>query len=177
MGKGKFLAIKSGNYGIIGECQRPPRTALKSMEPLAHKETGFFYRDLGCEIPNTDLSVQYRLRVSFATALLGISIAEYSSQKTIRVLHSISGLLHPLSLRRKPRHSPCFPRQKLFSYNKLGLYFMVGRAKPNQRSVLSPFLSQLSGAKHITGTVACCLQSSEWVATTYILHVFLLEKQ
>ena len=85
MGKGKFLAIKSGNYGIIGECQRPPRTALKSMDALAHKETAFFYRDLGCEIPNTDLSVQYRLRVSFATALLGISIAEYSSLKTIRV--------------------------------------------------------------------------------------------
>jgi hypothetical protein len=50
MGKGKFLAIKSGNYGIIGECQRPPRTALKSMEPLAHKETGFFYRDLGLNL-------------------------------------------------------------------------------------------------------------------------------
>ena len=49
MGKGKFLAIKSGNYGIIGECQRPPHTALKSMDALAHKETGFFYRDLGFE--------------------------------------------------------------------------------------------------------------------------------
>ena len=48
---------------------------------------------------------------------------------------------------------------------------MVGRAKPNQRFVLSPFLSQLSEAKHITATVACCLQSSGWVATTYILHV------
>lgn len=47
MGNGKFLAIKSGNYGITGECQRPPRTALKSMDALAHKETGFFYRDLG----------------------------------------------------------------------------------------------------------------------------------
>ncbi len=46
MGNGKFLAIKSGNYGIIGECQRPARTALKSMDALAHKETGFFYRDL-----------------------------------------------------------------------------------------------------------------------------------
>ena len=42
MGKGKFLAIKSGNYGIIGESQRPDRTALKSMDALAHKETGFF---------------------------------------------------------------------------------------------------------------------------------------
>ena len=42
----KFLAIKSGNYRIIGECQRPDRTALKSMDALAHKETGFFYRDL-----------------------------------------------------------------------------------------------------------------------------------
>jgi len=41
--------IKSGNYGIIGECQRPDRTALKSMDALAHKETGFFYRDLGFE--------------------------------------------------------------------------------------------------------------------------------
>src|SRR4028118_1711774 len=93
------------------------------------------------EIPNTDLSVQYRLRVSFAIALLGISIAEYSSLKTIRVLHTISGLLHPLSLGREPTHKPCFPRQKLFSYNKLGLYFMMGCAKPNQRSVLSPFLA------------------------------------
>jgi hypothetical protein len=139
MGKGKFLAIKSGNYGIIGECQRPPRTALKSMEPLAHKETGFFYRDLGCEIPNTDLSVQYRLRVSFATALLGISIAEYSSLKTRRVLHSISGLLHPLSLRREPTQKPCFPRQKLFSYNKLGLYFMMGRALPTSGLFFPPF--------------------------------------
>ena len=37
MGKGKFLAIKSGNYGIIGEYQRPARTALKSMDALAHK--------------------------------------------------------------------------------------------------------------------------------------------
>jgi hypothetical protein len=46
MGNGKFLAIKSGNYGIIGECQRRDRTALKSMGALAHKETGFFYRDL-----------------------------------------------------------------------------------------------------------------------------------
>lgn len=42
MGNGKFLVIKSGNYGIIGECQRPARTALKSMDALAHKETGFF---------------------------------------------------------------------------------------------------------------------------------------
>jgi hypothetical protein len=41
------LAIKSGNYGIIGDCQRPARTALKSIDALAHKETGFFYRDLG----------------------------------------------------------------------------------------------------------------------------------
>ncbi|MEG4629084.1 hypothetical protein QUB56_05435 [Microcoleus sp. AR_TQ3_B6] len=49
MGNGKFLAIKSGNYGIIGECQRRDRTALKSMDALAHKETGFFYRDLGLE--------------------------------------------------------------------------------------------------------------------------------
>ena len=49
MGNGKFLVIKSGNYGIIGECQRPARTALKSMDALAHKETGFFYRDLGCK--------------------------------------------------------------------------------------------------------------------------------
>ena len=47
MGKGKFLVIKSGNCGIIRECQRPARTALKSMDALAHKETGFFYRDLG----------------------------------------------------------------------------------------------------------------------------------
>ncbi len=47
MGNRKFLVIKSGNYGIIGECQRPDRTALKSMDALAHKETGFFYRDLG----------------------------------------------------------------------------------------------------------------------------------
>jgi len=47
MENGKFLAIESGNYGIIGECQRPPRTALKSMDTIAHKETGFFYRDLG----------------------------------------------------------------------------------------------------------------------------------
>lgn len=42
MGNGKFLVIKSGNYGIIGECQRPAPTALKSMDALAHKETGFF---------------------------------------------------------------------------------------------------------------------------------------
>jgi hypothetical protein len=105
---------------------------------------------------------------------LGISIAEYSSLKTIRVLHTISGLLHPLSLLREPRHSPCFPRQKLFSYNKLGLYFMIGRAKPNQRSVLSPFLAVCCPiAKHITATVACCLQSSGRVATIYILHVLL----
>jgi hypothetical protein len=48
---------------------------------------------------------------------------------------------------------------------------MVGRAKPNQRSVLSPFLWQLSQAKHITATFACCLQSSGRVATIYILHV------
>ena len=47
MENGKFLVIKSGNYGIIGECQRPPRTALKSMDALAHKKTRFFYRDLG----------------------------------------------------------------------------------------------------------------------------------
>ena len=47
MGNGKFLAIKSGNYGIIGQCQRRDRTALKSTDALAHKETGFFYRDLG----------------------------------------------------------------------------------------------------------------------------------
>ena len=47
MGNGKFLVIKSGNYGIIGQCQRPHRTALKSTDALAHKETGFFYRDLG----------------------------------------------------------------------------------------------------------------------------------
>jgi hypothetical protein len=49
MGNGKFLAIESGNYGIIDECQHPDRTALKSMDALAHKETGFFYRDLGFE--------------------------------------------------------------------------------------------------------------------------------
>ena len=47
MGNGKFLVIKFGNYGIIGECQRPARTALKSMDAIAHKETGFCYRDLG----------------------------------------------------------------------------------------------------------------------------------
>ena len=46
----KFLAIKSGNYRIIGECQRPDRTALKSMDALAHKETGFGYRDLGFKL-------------------------------------------------------------------------------------------------------------------------------
>lgn len=39
MGNGKFLVIKSGNYGIIGECQRPARTALKSMDA---KKPGFF---------------------------------------------------------------------------------------------------------------------------------------
>jgi len=50
MENGKFLVIKSGNYGIIGECQRPARTALKSMDALAHKETGFFYRDLGFKL-------------------------------------------------------------------------------------------------------------------------------
>ncbi len=47
MGNGKLLVIKSGNYGIIGECQRPACSALKSMDALAHKETEFFYRDLG----------------------------------------------------------------------------------------------------------------------------------
>jgi len=50
MGNGEFLVIKSGNYGIIGESQRPDRTALKSMDALAHKETGFFYRDLGFKL-------------------------------------------------------------------------------------------------------------------------------
>jgi hypothetical protein len=48
---------------------------------------------------------------------------------------------------------------------------MVGRTKPNQGSALSPFLSQLSEAKHFTATVTCCLQSSGWVATTYILDL------
>lgn len=42
MGNGKFLVIKSGNYGIIGECQGPARTALKSIDALAHKKRGFF---------------------------------------------------------------------------------------------------------------------------------------
>ena len=125
------------------------------------------------EIPNTDLSVQYRLRVSFAIALLGISIAEYSSLKTIRVLHSISGLLHPLSLRREPTQKPCFPRQKLFFVQQTWIVFYGGTCLTNQRSVLSPFLSPLSGAKHITATVACCLQSSGRVATLYILHLLL----
>ena|GEM_PF-1770812 len=50
MGNRKFLVIKSGNYGIIGECQRPPRTALKLIDALAHKETGFFYPDLGFKL-------------------------------------------------------------------------------------------------------------------------------
>jgi len=47
MGNGELVIgnIKSGKYGIIGECQRDARTALKSMDALAHKETGFFYRD------------------------------------------------------------------------------------------------------------------------------------
>ncbi|MEG4808562.1 hypothetical protein QUA82_12675 [Microcoleus sp. F8-D3] len=49
MGNGELVIgnIKSGNYGIIDESQRPDRTALKSMDALADKETGFFYRDLG----------------------------------------------------------------------------------------------------------------------------------
>ena len=51
------------------------------------------------------------------------------------------------------------------------LIFTGGRYLTNQRSVLSPFLSQLSEVKHITATVTYCLQSSGWVATTCILHV------
>ena len=50
MENGKFLAIKSSNYGIIGESQRLARTALKSMDALAHKETGFFNRNLGFKL-------------------------------------------------------------------------------------------------------------------------------
>ena len=53
----------------------------------------------------------------------------------------------------------------------MAYFLQQGVTKPNPRSVLSPFLSQLSEAKHITATVTYCLQSSGWVATTYILHV------
>jgi len=53
----------------------------------------------------------------------------------------------------------------------MAYFLQQGVTKPNQRSVLSPFLSQLSEVKHITATVTYCLQSSGWVATTDILDV------
>ena len=102
---------------------------------------------------------------------LGIPVTEYSSLKTIRVLHSIRRLLGLYPFVGNPRRSPVSQGKKLFSYDKLGLYFTVERYLANQRSVFSPFLSQLSKVKHITATVTYCLQSSGWVATTYILHV------
>ena len=46
MENGKFLVIKSGNYGIIGSAASPSH-CFKIRDALAQKETGFFYRDLG----------------------------------------------------------------------------------------------------------------------------------
>jgi hypothetical protein len=67
-----------------------------------------------------------------------------SSLKTIRVWHCIRKLCSLYPFVGNPRRSPVSQDQKLFSYNKHGLYFTVGRYLPNQRSVFSPFLSQLS---------------------------------
>jgi hypothetical protein len=68
-----------------------------------------------------------RLRVSFAVAGVRYPITGYSSPKTIRVWHSIRRLLGLYPSVGKPRRSPVSQGKKLFSYDKLGLYFTVGR--------------------------------------------------
>ena len=79
--------------------------------------------------------------------------------------------LQPLSLRREPTHSPCFPRQNFSSCNKHGLFFTAGRYQTQPAVCSFPLSLAVILGKHITATVTYCLQSSGWVATTYILHV------
>gem|GEM_PF-6791433 len=107
--------------------------------------------------------------MSFAVALLGIFIAEYSSSKAIGVLHSISELLRPLSPRREPTQKSYFLRPKTIFVQQTWVIFYSRAYHTNQRSAFSSFLWQFPG-KHITATMTVLLlQPSEWVATIYIL--------
>jgi hypothetical protein len=129
-----------------------------------------------CEIPSTDLRSACRLRVSSAVALLGISLLRFVTEDDPSLtLHKKA--LQPLSLRREPTQKSCFPRPKNVFVQQTWFIF-YGRALPCQPAVcFFPFSLAVILGKHTTATVTCCLHSSGWVATTYILHVFLLEKQ
>ena len=99
----------------------------------------------------------------------GIFIAEYSSSKTMGVLHSISELLRPLSPRREPTQKSYFLRPKTIFVQQTWVIFYSRAYHTNQRSAFSSFLSQFPG-KHITASMTVLLlQLSEWVATIYIL--------
>ena len=102
---------------------------------------------------------------------LGIPVTEYSSLKTIRVLHSIRRLCSLYPFFGNPGIRPVSQGKKLFSYDKLGLYFTVERYLAFPAVCLFPLSLAVILGKHITATVTYCLQSSGWVATTYILHV------
>ena len=90
------------------------------------------------------LRLACRLRVSFAVAGVGdIHCWIFVTQDDPSLIQHKKAL-QPLSLCREPRHSSCFPRPKLFSYNKHGLYFTVGRYLAFPAVCFFPFLSQLS---------------------------------
>ena len=85
-----------------------------------------------------------RLRVSFAVAGVGDIHCWIFVTQDDPSLTQHKKALQPLSLPREPTQKPCFPRLKTIPYDKLGLYFICLTYPNNQRSVFSPFLSQLS---------------------------------
>ena len=127
------------------------------------------------------LALTFGERVGFVYHLplraLGISLLRFVTEDDPS-LTPHKKALQPLSLRREPTQKFCFPRPKTVFVQQTWFIF-YGRALPCFPSGLFFPLSRglLSESKHTTATVTCCLQSSGWVATTYILHVFLLEKQ
>ena len=119
------------------------------------------------------LALTFGERVCFVYHLplraLGISLLRFVTEDDPSLtLHKKA--LQPLSLRREPTHSSCFPRPKTVFVQQTWFIF-YGRALPCQPAVcfFFPFSLAVILGKHTTATVTCCLQSSGWVATTYIL--------
>ncbi len=126
------------------------------------------------------LALTFGERVGFVYHLplraLGISLLRFVTEDDPSLtLHKKA--LQPLSLRREPTQKSCFPRPKTVFVQQTWFIF-YGMALPCQPAVcFFPLSLAVILGKHTTATVTCCFQSSGWVATTYILQVFLLEKQ
>ncbi len=116
-----------------------------------------------------------RLRVSFAVAGVRYPITGYSSPKTIRVWHSIRRLLGLYPFVGNPGIRPVSQGKKLFSYDKLGFYFTVGRYLAFPAVCLFPLSLAV-----IRGQAYYCycdlLLAAEWVGRNHLyLTIFLWE--